>query len=389
MRAWRHDKTWRLKLTYCLFSTILIPFYSGSTSPEQSSEGKNAPDRGNLPEGVYSGSSGNSLLLSGGYQNPLYDGFAASSSILGQDLPVRRQLLLAAAGLHGGDAIPGGQSISTLLSTSGMSGGGPPAQELQRLLTLQSAAADPWRTTSNFSQNPVTQLGPSNVLEQLLRGGIGSQLSGLSLSVLALAASQSPIAGLSSYPILASLAQKQQESQIRSLLEFTASPMSLGNLSHDLNASDLVSSVRPISRVIPLSKGGSGAPAALLREQGLSGPDDVTSLSESFPVKLHRLLLDLELQEGGTDIAAFLPNGIAFAVHNTTRFEGEVMRKYFPRMNRFASFQRQLNLYDFRRVNDGPARGAYYHPSFNRDFPVLCRAMKRTKIKGQPKHEDD
>jgi hypothetical protein len=383
-----------LKLIYCLFSTILIPFHSGSTSPEQSSEGKNAPDRSNLSEGVYSGSSGNSLLISGGYQNPLYDGFAASSSILGQHLPVRRQLLLAAAGLHGGDAIPGGQSISTLLSASGMSGGGPQAQELQRLRTLQSAAADPWRPTSNFSlpdllQNPDTQLGPSNALEQLLRGGIGSQLSSLFPSVLALAASESPIAGLSSYPILASLAQKQQESQIRSLLEFTTSPMSLGNLSHDLYVSDLVSSMRPISRVIPRSQGGSGAPAALLREQGLSGPEDVTSLSESFPVKLHRLLLDLELQEGGTDIASFVPNGIAFAVHNTSRFEGEVMRKYFPRMNRFASFQRQLNLYDFRRVNDGPARGAYYHPSFNRDFPVLCRAMKRTKIKGQPKNEDD
>ncbi|KAI2494332.1 DNA binding protein [Fragilaria crotonensis] len=105
-------------------------------------------------------------------------------------------------------------------------------------------------------------------------------------------------------------------------------------------------------------------------------------LSESFPVKLHRLLLDLQLHDGGAAIASFLPDGVAFAFHDVHRFETEVMRKYFPRMNKFASFQRQLNLYDFQRISDGPARGAYCHPSFNRDFPHLCRGMKRTKIKG-------
>ena len=128
-----------------------------------------------------------------------------------------------------------------------------------------------------------------------------------------------------------------------------------------------------------------GATAALHTDQGRNGPSDMevsVLFSESFPVKLHRLLMDLNLCEGGADIASFLPDGVAFGIHTIDRFETEVMRKYFPRMNKFASFQRQLNLYDFQRISDGLTRGAYYHPSFKRDFPHLCREMRRTKIKG-------
>jgi HSF-type DNA-binding len=128
-----------------------------------------------------------------------------------------------------------------------------------------------------------------------------------------------------------------------------------------------------------------GAAGAIQIDQGRNGPnDDEVSIlfSESFPVKLHRLLMDLHGNEGGTDVASFLPGGVAFAIHDVDRFETEVMPKYFPRMNKFASFQRQLNLYDFQRISDGLARRTYYHPIFSRDFPLLCREMKRTKIKG-------
>ncbi|KAI2494336.1 DNA binding protein [Fragilaria crotonensis] len=126
--------------------------------------------------------------------------------------------------------------------------------------------------------------------------------------------------------------------------------------------------------------------AAMLHmdQRGVEANDEDASilLSESFPVKLHHLLLDLQLHDGGAAIASFLPDGVTFAFHDVHRFETEVMKTYFPRMNKFASFQRQLNLYDFQRIPDGPARAAYCHPSFNRDFPHLCRGMKRTKIKG-------
>lgn len=73
----------------------------------------------------------------------------------------------------------------------------------------------------------------------------------------------------------------------------------------------------------------------------------------TFPQKLHTMLSDLEGQEGGTAIASFLPHGRAFAIHKPRDFVKHVMPKYF-RMSRFSSFQRQLNLYDFQRITEGP-----------------------------------
>jgi len=68
--------------------------------------------------------------------------------------------------------------------------------------------------------------------------------------------------------------------------------------------------------------------------------------AEPFPAKIHRMLSELEEQEGGTDIASFLPHGRAFIIHKPKKFTEEVMPKYF-RMSRFSSFQRQLNLCKF------------------------------------------
>mmetsp|Transcript_17291 Transcript_17291/g.37744 ORF Transcript_17291/g.37744 Transcript_17291/m.37744 type:complete len:359 (+) Transcript_17291:94-1170(+) len=101
----------------------------------------------------------------------------------------------------------------------------------------------------------------------------------------------------------------------------------------------------------------------------------------TFPQKLHQMLSDLERQEGGTDIASFLPHGRAFAIHKPRDFVKHVMSKYF-RMSRFSSFQRQLNLYDFQRITEGPDKGSYYHELFVQGRPILSTMMKRNKIKG-------
>ena len=106
-----------------------------------------------------------------------------------------------------------------------------------------------------------------------------------------------------------------------------------------------------------------------------------TSRAEPFPAKVHRMLSELEQQEGGTDIASFLPHGRAFIIHKPKKFTEEIMPKYF-RMSRFSSFQRQLNLYDFQRITEGKDKGAYYHELFLYGRPALTMKMKRTKIKG-------
>ena len=86
-----------------------------------------------------------------------------------------------------------------------------------------------------------------------------------------------------------------------------------------------------------------------------------------FPLKLHVLLKDLK-EQGRTDIAAFLPHGRAFGIFNTTEFAENIMPLHF-RMSRYSSFQRQLNLYDFQRITEGPDKGAYHvrprRPLFN------------------------
>lgn len=103
--------------------------------------------------------------------------------------------------------------------------------------------------------------------------------------------------------------------------------------------------------------------------------------AQSFPLTLHRVLADLE-RAGATHIATFVDDGNAFLVRSPKEFETKILREYFPRMSSFGSFQRQLNLYNFKRVSQGPHRGSYSHPRFRRSDPEASRDMKRTKIKG-------
>lgn len=47
------------------------------------------------------------------------------------------------------------------------------------------------------------------------------------------------------------------------------------------------------------------------------------------------------------------------------------------------SFQRQLNLYGFKRVTSGPDKGSFFHELFLKERPDLCSIMFRQRIKGE------
>jgi hypothetical protein len=68
-------------------------------------------------------------------------------------------------------------------------------------------------------------------------------------------------------------------------------------------------------------------------------------------------------------------------VHDQKKFASEVMAKYF-RQTKFASFQRQLNLYGFNRLTSGRDKGGYYNDLFLRGKRFLCHRIQRIKIKG-------
>lgn len=100
--------------------------------------------------------------------------------------------------------------------------------------------------------------------------------------------------------------------------------------------------------------------------------------SESFPFKLFRILEESE-REGNDSIISFIgDDGVLFLVHQPKKFVSDIMPRYFS-TSRIPSFQRQLNLYGFQRISQGPNRGAYFHPSkfFVKGRKDLCKLIVR------------
>jgi hypothetical protein len=100
----------------------------------------------------------------------------------------------------------------------------------------------------------------------------------------------------------------------------------------------------------------------------------------SFPLRLHALLEDADTK-GFSHIVSWQPDGKSFKVHKPEQFETGTMRSYFNQ-TKYKSFQRQVNLYGFRRIRHGPTKGSYYHKMFLRNQGTLSHVMARSKIHG-------
>jgi len=99
---------------------------------------------------------------------------------------------------------------------------------------------------------------------------------------------------------------------------------------------------------------------------------------EPFPTKLFRIIEDAE-KDGRDDIISFFSHGRAFAIHKPRVFVSQLMPDYFS-TSRMSSFQRQLNLYGFRRITDGRDKGGYFHEFFLKGRKGLCKKIKRKKL---------
>jgi len=89
-----------------------------------------------------------------------------------------------------------------------------------------------------------------------------------------------------------------------------------------------------------------------------------------------------ELQKDGFDhIISWRPHGRAFMVVDQEAFAKEILPLWF-RQSKYSSFQRQLNLYGFKRVGSGTDKGSHYHEHFLRGMPCLTSKIVRTKVKG-------
>jgi hypothetical protein len=99
----------------------------------------------------------------------------------------------------------------------------------------------------------------------------------------------------------------------------------------------------------------------------------------SFPMKLHTML-EVSERLGFEDVVSWQPGGKSFKVLDADRFARDVMQDYFNQ-TKYKSFQRQLNLYGFKRVHHGPNKGGYIHPCFTKATPEDCENIGRRPSK--------
>jgi hypothetical protein len=105
-----------------------------------------------------------------------------------------------------------------------------------------------------------------------------------------------------------------------------------------------------------------------------------TGAPTQFPRLLHTMLSSAE-RDGYSDIVSWQPHGMAFVIRNRKKFLEKVLPVYF-KQTRFASFQRQLNMYGFLRVEKrGPDHKSYYHEQFKRDESDHVDSMIRMQNK--------
>lgn len=91
-----------------------------------------------------------------------------------------------------------------------------------------------------------------------------------------------------------------------------------------------------------------------------------------FLAKTYDILMSNEY----SDLIYWTEDGHGFIVNNIPRFENTVLPKYFKH-NKFTSFIRQLNMYDFHKIRHKSHQKEFRHVYFCRGKPELLAEIKR------------
>jgi hypothetical protein len=109
------------------------------------------------------------------------------------------------------------------------------------------------------------------------------------------------------------------------------------------------------------------------------------SSGRSNHVLFPKQLLEILSNDKFRNVIGWLHHGHAFAIKDTDTFASDIMPKFTR--GKLTSFQRQLNLYGFRKVTKGDdckaGKLVYFHPSFKRGRPELMVHIKRLACKGE------
>jgi len=105
-----------------------------------------------------------------------------------------------------------------------------------------------------------------------------------------------------------------------------------------------------------------------------------------FPERLYCMLEETSFSNLSY-IVSWKSDGTAFIIKDKKMFVDRVLKKYFNQ-SKWESFQRQLNIYGFKKRkidkkeqhHDLKSSVCYHHAIFSRDNPFLCSEIKRTKI---------
>jgi HSF-type DNA-binding len=115
---------------------------------------------------------------------------------------------------------------------------------------------------------------------------------------------------------------------------------------------------------------------------GVTAMEHTTGNTDRFPCRLHRMLEGVSAS-GHSSIVRWLPHGRAFKIYHKAWLVEHVLPVYFPFQTEYASFQRQLNIYGFVRLNcKGADKHGYYHELLLRGKSRMATLIPRKVGKG-------